>query len=101
MGLKWGLGGTPSVPELPQILRDVPQISQAAKQHLTFAALKEYDSREADGENRESGKRGGRGDKSHTKCRLPPKQLVCNHRHSSLPCRQFDSHLSDEALISG
>lgn len=60
VGLKCGGGGTPSVPELPQILRDVPQISQAAKQHLTFAALKEYDSREADGENRESGKpRGG------------------------------------------
>lgn len=58
---RWGWsGGTPSVPELPQILRDIPQISQAAKRHLTFPALKEYDSREADGENRESSKRGGR-----------------------------------------
>lgn len=61
MGAGVAGGGTPSVPELPQILRDVPQISQAAKQHLTFAALKEYDSREADGENRESGKTEGWG----------------------------------------
>lgn len=29
-----------------------------SKRHLTFPALKEYDSREADGENRESSKSG-------------------------------------------
>lgn len=40
-------------------------------------------------------------DKSHTKCRLPPKQLVCNQRHSSLLSGQFDFHLSNEALIFG
>lgn len=40
-------------------------------------------------------------DKSHTKCRLPPKQLVCNQRQSSLLSGQFDFHLSNEALIFG
>lgn len=40
-------------------------------------------------------------DKSHTKCRLPPKQLVCNQRQSSHLSGQFDFHLSNEALIFG
>ena len=70
---------------------------------MTFPALKEYDSREADRENRERGKEGKREarDKSHTKCRLPPKQLVCNQRQSSLLSGQFDFHLSNEAFIFG
>lgn len=40
-------------------------------------------------------------DKSHTKCRLPPKQLVCNQRQSSLLSGQFDFHFSNEAFIFG
>lgn len=78
---------------------------------MTFATLKEYDSREADGENGswlggEVERGGWRGvlearDKSHTKCRLPPKQLVCNQRQSSLASGQFDFHFSNEAFIFG
>lgn len=72
---------------------------------MTFPALKEYDSREADRENRERGKGGGgKGelrDKSHTKCKLPPKQLACNQRQSSLLSGQFDFHFSNEAFIFG
>lgn len=79
-----------------------PSDLTCSKQHLTFPALKEYDSREADGENGESG-RGGEGSKrqSCTKCRLPPKQLVCNQRQSSLLSGQFDFHFSNEAFIFG
>lgn len=40
-------------------------------------------------------------DKSHTKCSLPPKQLVCNQRQSFLLSGQFDSHFSNEAFIFG
>lgn len=91
----WGRGGS----EYPWAPSDLT----GSKQHFTFPALKEYDSREADRENRESSKEreGEARDKSHTKCRLPPKQLVCNQRHSSLLSGQFDFHLSNEALIFG
>lgn len=41
------------------------------------------------------------GDKSHTKCSLPQKQLVCNQRQSCLLSGQFDSHFSNEAFIFG
>lgn len=53
-------------------------------------------------ERKEGGKvRGDKRDKSHIKCSLPPKQLVCNQCQSSLLSGQFDFHFSNEVFIFG
>lgn len=72
---------------------------------MTFAALKEYDSREADGENEaKEGKPESERQKPRKVPAATPKQLVCNQRQSPplrLGSGQFDFHLSNEALIFG
>lgn len=93
---KLGGGGATNISQVPSDLT-------GSKQHLTFPTLKEYDSRKADRGEQERGKEGEQEarDKSLTKCRLPPKQLVCNQCQSSFLSGQFDFHFSNEAFIFG
>lgn len=51
-------GGDAKCPRAPSDPEGYSSDLAGSKRHLTFPALKEYDSREADGENRESSKRG-------------------------------------------